>query len=323
MKGITAVGNSKLKEKLEEKGIVVSNVDIQYKEGILEYLEERQADYIILYERLAGEVTLKQLIYQIKKKIKNIIIIIEDEAMLLWLKKEHVFYIKKDDPSILKKIIYEIKRTKYISGWNQFATRKKYRKKKCNNKRIKKAKLERKQYQKTQNRKIIGMINLFHSKNEKIEKQREGRRTSKIKIKNWNQKIIIEIEDKQWIINQKEWKKFILYLKLKRGRGTSIFLSIETKELLEQKELFYRMSQTVWVIEDNLESIRNNKTIMQKFQRFLPKFQILCSYHSWRGIEPNIIKHIFSKCIVVKTKEIGGAKNGIRTGKFIRKRDSK
>ena len=68
--------------------------DIQYKEGILEYLEENQnVDYIILNESLEGEIEVQELINVIRKKVKNVKIIIvsnedidEEKWEALWRK---------------------------------------------------------------------------------------------------------------------------------------------------------------------------------------------------------------------------------------------
>ena len=67
---ITAIGNEILNKKLkEENDFEVIIEDIQYKEGIIEYLEkENNIDILIISELLPGNIELKELI----KKIKNI-----------------------------------------------------------------------------------------------------------------------------------------------------------------------------------------------------------------------------------------------------------
>lgn len=92
--------------------------DIQYKEGILEYLEENQnVDYIILNESLEGEIEVQKLINVIKKIVKNIKIIIvsdeniDEEKIIKELKNEE----KKIKPEIKQKIL-----KKYNEAENKF-----------------------------------------------------------------------------------------------------------------------------------------------------------------------------------------------------------
>ncbi len=80
---ITAVNNPNLNEKLKnENYIEVIGKDIQYKEGILEFLEKnKNIDLIIINEKLPGEINLINLLKKIKlinEKIK-IILILENE----------------------------------------------------------------------------------------------------------------------------------------------------------------------------------------------------------------------------------------------------
>ena len=65
---ITAIGNEILNRKLnEEKNLEIIGEDIQYKEGILEFLEkEKNIDFLILSELLPGQIDIKELIEKIK-----------------------------------------------------------------------------------------------------------------------------------------------------------------------------------------------------------------------------------------------------------------
>lgn len=75
---ITAIGNNILNEKLKETGkYEILGKDIQYKEGILEFIKEKEAvDVLIISELLSGELDFKELIREIQKANKNIDIII-------------------------------------------------------------------------------------------------------------------------------------------------------------------------------------------------------------------------------------------------------
>ena len=80
---VTAINNPTLNEELKkEKFIEVIGKDIQYKEAILELLENnKEIDIIIINERMPGEINFLELIKKIKfinKRIK-IIIILEKE----------------------------------------------------------------------------------------------------------------------------------------------------------------------------------------------------------------------------------------------------
>lgn len=76
-KVITATGNENLSNVLKKNNINVLCPDIQYKEGILEYLEKNiKIDYIVLNEELDGLITIEELIKEIRKINENIKILI-------------------------------------------------------------------------------------------------------------------------------------------------------------------------------------------------------------------------------------------------------
>lgn len=66
---ITAIGNNMLNEKLKELGKyeIVGN-DISYKEGVIEFLEEKgDIDVLIISELLYGDLDFKEMISKIIK----------------------------------------------------------------------------------------------------------------------------------------------------------------------------------------------------------------------------------------------------------------
>ena len=77
-KVITAIGNEILNKKLKkESDFEVIIEDIQYKEGIIEYLEkDNNFDILIISELLPGNIELKELIEKIKNINSNIEIIV-------------------------------------------------------------------------------------------------------------------------------------------------------------------------------------------------------------------------------------------------------
>ena len=96
---ITAINDKKIYSELENnKHIKIISKDIQYKEGILEMLEEnRNINFIILKEDLPGQIKNIELINKIKKinsKIKLIFILNKKEDIKEnYFKKNNINYV--------------------------------------------------------------------------------------------------------------------------------------------------------------------------------------------------------------------------------------
>ena len=74
---LTAIGNIEQYQELKNSNLNIITNDIQYKEGILEYLNESiDISYLILDENLPGQITTKDLIEKIKEKNSRIKIIL-------------------------------------------------------------------------------------------------------------------------------------------------------------------------------------------------------------------------------------------------------
>ena len=101
IKIITAMNNPNLNEELKnENNIKIIGRDIQYKEGILELLENNiEINYIIIDENLPGEIELNKLIENILEKNKKIKIIIK-------IKKKNKNKLNINNKKIIK-IYYE------------------------------------------------------------------------------------------------------------------------------------------------------------------------------------------------------------------------
>lgn len=104
IKVLTAIGNENLNNILKEQDeFEILENDIFYKEGILEFLEKNNdVDILILYENLAGEINIINLINEIKIKNNeiNIFFILENknDELEKILKKENIkniFYINE------------------------------------------------------------------------------------------------------------------------------------------------------------------------------------------------------------------------------------
>lgn len=114
---LTALANNKINEKLKTvEDINILNKDIQYKEGILEYLEKnKNIDIIIFLEELPGQIKTKKLIEiinNINNKIK-IIIITNKNKEIKNNKKIRYFYLEKINYENIIKLI-KIKNNKNI-----------------------------------------------------------------------------------------------------------------------------------------------------------------------------------------------------------------
>lgn len=116
---ITAIEDPKLANEIkQEKEIYILGKDIQYKEGILEFLEkENNIDFIILKENIFGKIKIEELINQIKKinnKIQLIILSNNNKNR----NKENIFYIYYSEKINKTEIIKFIK-NKNIENKNE------------------------------------------------------------------------------------------------------------------------------------------------------------------------------------------------------------
>ena len=108
---LTALGMPNIHNKIIAKDIVIKSNDIQYKEGILEYLEtDKEIDYIIIFEKLPGNIPTQDLISKIKE-INNEI------KVIIYSNNEN-----KDNNEIyynVYKIIYKIEDIKQIEEFKE------------------------------------------------------------------------------------------------------------------------------------------------------------------------------------------------------------
>lgn len=99
MKILTAMGNPELNMKMQEyEEFEIISKDIQYKEGILEILEDKkEVDILILTNNILGELDFKELINQIIKIKNNLKIIVfldkEDEKIEQYLNSKNIYKI--------------------------------------------------------------------------------------------------------------------------------------------------------------------------------------------------------------------------------------
>ena len=118
MKIITALGNPKINKQLNKyENIEIICRDIQYKEAIIDILEKtKNIDFIIINEKIPGEIKIKDLIKKIKlinKKIKIIISIKEKNKLKENItRKNGVQYVYYNKEINCKEIIEIIKNDK-------------------------------------------------------------------------------------------------------------------------------------------------------------------------------------------------------------------
>lgn len=111
---ITAIGNPKINEELKKEiNFEIIGKDIQYREAIIEILEKNnKINFIILHEKIPGEINFDKLIKKIKiinKKIKIIFIIEKENKILEKILKKNkiksIYYSEKINKKELIKII--------------------------------------------------------------------------------------------------------------------------------------------------------------------------------------------------------------------------
>lgn len=124
---ITAIGNNILNENLRKnEDIEVIGKDIQYKEGVIEFLKENNnIDILILSQILEGEIDFKALIesvLRINNKIEMIVFLEEDDLEIRnFLYSKGIFKIYKNNQIDIKELnsIIEEKASKETEALNE------------------------------------------------------------------------------------------------------------------------------------------------------------------------------------------------------------
>ena len=264
IKIITALENEKLNKKIKEDNkIEVIGKDIQYKEGILELLEQNNTiDFIILDINIKGNIKLNELIKKIKEINNNIkiILIINKKDNIEKYKQLNLFY----------KILYINELKLIINNKNDINKniQEKINKKKQKNiklnkiKKLKNIKLKNKisEINKKIKKTILNYKNLNNNKN-KINYKKINIIFNNIKNKKFiiifrnifNRKLIYKkINKKINNISEKEnnKKNFIIYIAGANGTGKSTITVLLAKVLS-------CMKKNILIIDLNF----NNKSI--------------------------------------------------------------
>ena len=313
MKIVTALGNPEWKNKLEKSGLNIINQDIQYKEGILEYLENnKEINYLIILDELNGNISLENLIYKIQeinKKIKIIIFITkENKNLIKFLKIKKIKYLFFNNENKFKKINYLINKKRKIKN--------KIKINKINYKKINKIKNKSKIYLffglpgigKTTiisnlfklinlNKKIL-LINLNYDNSLKIIFNIKNNKNNIIKInKNKylflnNKKINIykinlikNIQEKLKIINNLKNNYDFIFIDM-----GSEYLKINSKIL---EKVFKLSTENILIMRNGKLDVEKNKKLINKLN--INKIKILINEEFKYGIDREIIKNIFNK----------------------------
>ena len=259
---ITAVNNPNLNKKLNnENYIEVIGKDIQYKEGILEFLEKnKNIDLIIINEKLPGEINLINLLKKIKlinEKIK-IILILENENT----EKEEK--IKKINNNIEIFFNNKINIEKLIN----LIKEKNLNKEKELEEEIKKLK----EIIKNNN---LEINNKKQEKNKKInwkDMVTDNVNSIKNKVKKFQ---IEEIKNKNNILHKNIiYNNLIIFIDLDKNENVDISLSLKrylsekNNKIIELKK-FTSNYISKYGTKQNLNKIKNKKELLNEFQNNL------------------------------------------------------
>lgn len=244
---LTALGNENVNEKLKTyKNIKVLMKDIQYKEGILEILDEKkEIDWIIISELLPGEIELNNLIQKIQQKNNriNIIIILDTfkEEVENKLKENKNLYIYYNNQIKIKDVV------ELINNNN-------------NNTKLKEE--------------IKKLNKIIETKNIQLKnKEEEERVEQEIENKYGEKNRIIKLINKQKYTNKQEGK--IIGVSGVNGVGKSVFVVNIAKTLQRDKkktlivdldifnnsiEMLFGIKKNNYILEEAIEEYEMNET---------------------------------------------------------------
>lgn len=336
IKIMTAINNPLLNEELKkENDVEIICKDIQYREGILEILEKNiNINYIIIDEKLPGEIDLIELIEKIIKKYEKIKIIIT-------IKKENKNKINLNNKKIIK-IFYEGKiNLNKIKNYNQEKNKNSKKINKDLEKENKESKIitflgERKSgktviikqvagYLSSKNYKILLVelneespsFSVIFKKEKSIKKYRKNKKILKINYRNIHKKYKKKYIDKKVLenmitkINKNidliSYNKLINFNLLKKIKNKYNYLLIEIysrNNKIKNKKIINNSYKNILIINPNLIEIKNNKKIIEKNNlNKINNFKIIINNYNKYSIDEKIIKNILGyKKIIGKIK---------------------
>ena len=288
---ITAINDKKIYSELENnKHIKIISKDIQYKEGILEMLEEnRNINFIILKEDLPGQIKNIELINKIKKinsKIKLIFILNKKEAIKEnYFKKNNINYVYCSEINI-KKILEIINiENKIISILGSCGSGKTIN-------LLLMAELLSK------NKRI-----LIFEENKSVINLLKSRKTNEeiIEIKNNIFLLNINLLKKEKVLTNKiDYKLIIDKINLIKNNYDYIF--IEISNLYKYKLYEKIINKNIYILNSNLMEINKNKKTINYLINKNNKLNLILNNYNSNSICEEILKNIFKNKIKILEK---------------------
>ena len=317
---ITAINNPKINEEINKNAnLETIGKDVQYREAILELLEQfKDTDIIILYEKILGKITIEELIIKIQKinpKIKIIIFLEKkdnNKIKMLLNKNIKNIYLKKD---LKYKKIINIINNNLLK--NKIKNNKKINNNKLINKKIKN-KINNKLIKNNKKNKIITIIGKNNlEKNKIIIFLIEYLKNKKILFINFEKNDQKIKNDFKFIkINFNKNIKFIhnpyLFLeKIQNEKPEKIFEKIKQKfdfiiikdSYIFDKEMKQNIIENtdafVWGVnikDLGIKEIAEMKRFLQKYlQNIKSSLHIIVKNIFLKDINPLLLKKTFSK----------------------------
>ena len=288
---ITAINDKKIYSELENnKHIKIISKDIQYKEGLLEMLEEnRNINFIILKEDLPGQIKNIELINKIKKinsKIKLIFILNKKEAIKEnYFKKNNINYVYCSEINI-KKILEIINiENKIISILGSCGSGKTIN-------LLLMAELLSK------NKRI-----LIFEENKSVINLLKSRKTNEeiIEIKNNIFLLNINLLKKEKVLTNKiDYKLIIDKINLIKNNYDYIF--IEISNLYKYKLYEKIINKNIYILNSNLMEINKNKKTINYLINKNNKLNLILNNYNSNSICEEILKNIFKNKIKILEK---------------------
>lgn len=339
---ITAMGSETLNKKLKEKNqIQIVSKDIQYREGIIEFLEiNSEIDEILISERIWGEITWEELI----KKILQINSKIE---IVLFVQNTMKFQLKDLSPEISKKV--QIR--------NEEETIRGHIQEKEETKELMKQKENEMQKQKkskvitilgsggvgktsfiiffiqkiNSNKKILIIdfdlihpcIHIFLNQKRNSRQEKEDKRKFILKIKK-NVELLSDSKSFFGLFNEPSQKEFVIKFLNLINKYDFIMIDISNEYLsIYGKEILLQSDELIMIIEPDLLGIKKANDLLQiyreKMRLEMKKFSLVFNKYQVTSIHYQLIKNIFSDYRIlgrIKQKKKGSITKQVTLGKI-------
>lgn len=326
MKVITAIGIPEINKRLKNENIYdVIGRDIQYQEGIIEVLEDRQdIDGVIISNILPEEVEFKELICQILEIASNIEIIVflkeKDEEIEMFLNSQKIYKIyylndyEQFFRSFKKSNISKEDISKSIEEFKKIILKKPLKEINKEENIIKKGNLSR--------GKIISITGVFGagksiisiiiakylSKNRKVLLIDSdyfncsintilGTSNDKNNIIKYNENLSILYLEENYFNSYENFNK--LFLKIKENFDFIIIDTSSNLEIDKNRFILSNSSKIVTLIEPNLSEVKKSNIFLEKiirdFEVDISKLNIIFNKINKYKIATRILKEIYSE----------------------------